>query len=92
MPRTRRPDQRYRLAFVDVEGEVVDDGVGGVVPFGGIREGDVVEVDVALYVLQFLRVGVFRFDRLVDDLLHPLKAGHAVLQLLEDVDQLLNRV
>ena len=50
LARPRRPDQRHRFALIDVEGEVVDDGVGGVVPFGGIGEGDVVEVDVALYV------------------------------------------
>ena len=89
----RGADQRHRPARVDVEGEVLDDHVAGLVLLAGlVLEAHVVEVDGALDAGQLFRVRVLGLLLLGHQLLKALEAGRAVLQLLKEVDELAHRI
>ena len=57
-----------------------------------IGKADVLKIDRPLNILQFFGARLFLFDRLVHNGLYPLEAGHTVLELFKDVDQLFDRV
>ena len=85
-------DQRDILARVDVKVQVRKDG-RFLCRITSVREGDVLKVDVALYVRHLRRVrGILDIRLDADHLIESLKAGHAVLELLGKADELSDRL